>query len=273
MGGGLITGLSLLAEKANEKIAGIIMMFPTTIVLGFFFLGATTSAQRVASIVPATLTPLGVVVFSSVIYIHMALFFARYFPSKIQQISATFITSSIVWFVLATPFAYWKFDNLWAGIIGYLLLVIIAHVILNRQMHSKPDVQLTYNRKQVLFRAVFIGTVIATVVYLGKTLDPFWGGVFTMFPAATFAALMIFHFHYQPDQLFFFFRRAPVGSLSLFIYAIGVMLLFPAIGIVWGTVWAYCASLLFSMLLIKLQGFTIQKIATFVQGIRIDRHK
>lgn len=228
------------------------MMFPTTIVLGFFFLGTATSADKVASIVPATLIPLGIVVFSSVIYIRVALFFAKHIQSKIQQVSATFFTSSIIWFALASPFAFWKFDNLWTGITGYFLLAILTHIILNKQTHGKPGFQLTYNRKQVLFRAIFIGTVISVVVYLGKTLNPFWGGIFTMFPAATFAGLIIFHFYYQPGQLFFFFGRAPLGSLSLFIYAIGVMVLFPVVGVIWGTLWAYCVSLLFSMGLIKL---------------------
>ena len=47
VGGSLITLLSLIAEKSNQHISGIIMMFPTTLVLGFFFLGLTTNAEIV----------------------------------------------------------------------------------------------------------------------------------------------------------------------------------------------------------------------------------
>jgi uncharacterized membrane protein (GlpM family) len=253
VGGGLITFLSLLAEKANEKIAGIIMMFPTTIVLGYFFLGITTSADKVSSIVPATLIPLGMVVFSSVIYISLARFYAKNIQSKIKQIIATLITSSIIWFALASPFALWKFRNLVAGAIGYFLLMIIAHYILNRPKNTNPFPKNIYSRKQIVLRALFTGTVISIVVLLGKTLNPFWGGIFTMFPAATFASLIIFHSYYEPEQLFFFMRRAPLGSLSLFIYAISVMILFPLLGIVLGTFSAYCISALFSIILIKIQ--------------------
>lgn len=253
LGGGLITFLSLVAEKANEKIAGIILMFPSTIVLGFFFLGITTSAEKVASIIPATIIPLGIVVFSSVIYIHTAQFYSNYIPTKIKQIVATFITSSLLWFVLTSPFAIWKFKNLVIGVIGYFFLALIAHYILNRKKNMKPILKPVYSRAQILLRALFMGTIISIVVLLGKTLNLFWGGIFTMFPAATFASLIILHFYYDPNQLFFFMRKAPIGSLSLFIYALSVMMLYPLIGIVFGTIAAYTICLLFSILLIKYQ--------------------
>jgi len=37
VGGSLITLLSVFGEKTNQHISGIIMMFPTTLVLGFSF--------------------------------------------------------------------------------------------------------------------------------------------------------------------------------------------------------------------------------------------
>jgi uncharacterized membrane protein (GlpM family) len=251
VGGCLITLLSLIAEKANENISGIIMMFPSTIVLGFFFLGYTTSANNVAAIIPATLIPLGIVIFSSVIYIYCSLLFVKYFKTKVNQIIATIIVSSIIWFILASPFAIFKFTNLVIGAVGFFVLISLSYIILNikRPQHviSRP----TYNKTQIVFRAIFTGFIIATVVFLGKMLNPFWGGVFTMFPAATFATLMILHFYYEPSQLFYFMKKAPIGSLSLFLYAISVMLFFPKYGIVIGSLFSYCMSLMFSLCLIK----------------------
>ena len=105
VGGFFITLLTLLSERANDNIAGIIMMFPSTIVLGFFFLGLTTSAEKVALVVPATLIPLGIVIFSSLIYIYCSIFFSKHVKSKILQIVISFLTSSSIWFLLAAPFA------------------------------------------------------------------------------------------------------------------------------------------------------------------------
>ena len=251
VGGCFITFLSLIAERTNENIAGIIMMFPSTIVLGFFFLGLTTSAEKVALVIPATLIPLGIVIFSSVIYIYCSIFFSNYFKSKMVQILTTFIASSLIWFILASPFAIWKFTNLAIGSIGFFILIVITHFILNKNILREEIFRTKYTKAQIIIRAVFMGGIIATVVLLGKILNPFWGGVFTMYPAATFAALVIFHFYYEPRQLFYFMKKAPMGSLSLFIYAISTMILFPKYGIVYGTLISYSICLVFAILLIK----------------------
>ncbi len=251
VGGFFITLLALIAERANENISGIIMMFPSTIVLGFFFLGITTSAEKVALVVPATLIPLGIVVFSSVIYIYSSIFFSNYIKSKIGQIIITFLVNSSIWFVLASPFALWKFQNLFLGIIGFFILITMAHIILNKHAFHEKVIRLKYSKIQIVMRAVFTGGIIATVVFFCKVFNPFWGGVFTMYPAATFATLLIFHFYYEPRQLFYFMKKAPLGSLSLFVYAISAMLLFPKAGVIMGTIASYAISLSFSLLLIK----------------------
>jgi uncharacterized membrane protein (GlpM family) len=253
VGGSLITFISLLAEKASENVSGIIMVFPTTIVLGFFFLGVTTSAQKVADIVPATLIPIGITILSSVIYISNARLFSKLISSKRSQIILTFILSNLIWFILTAPFAIWKFNNLTVGVIGYFILIIIAHYFLNRNNISLERPKIKYSKSQILFRSLFMGIMILLVVLLGKTLNPFWGGIITMYPAATYAALTVFHFYYDPKQLYSFYKKSAVGSLSLFLYAISVMVLFPKIGIVYGTISAIGLCLLFLILLINTQ--------------------
>ena len=251
VGGCFITLLSLIAERSSENIAGIIMMFPSTSVLGFLFLGLTTSAEKVAIIIPATLIPLGIVIFSSVVYIYCSIFLSIYFKTKITQILTAFVASSLIWFILVSPFAIWKFTNLILGAIGFIILITIAHFILNKNKFQEEVSRPKYTKSQIAIRAVFTGGVITIVVLFGKVLNPFWGGIFTMYPAATFASLVIFHFYYEPRQLFHFMKKAPIGSLSIFIYAIFIMILFPKFGVVFGTIISYSLSLTFSILLIK----------------------
>lgn len=251
VGGSSITLLSLIAEKTNQHISGIIMMFPTTLVLGFFFLGLTTNAENVSNVIPATLIPLGIVIFSSVIYIYCSMFFVSKIKNKIPQILCSLLTSILIWFILASPFAIYKFSNKLVGVTGFLIIVIVTHLILRSKNYELNMTRLKYTKRHIFIRALFTGTIIATVVLLGKTLDPFWGGIFTMFPAATFATLIILHFYYEPRQLFYFMKSAPIGSISLFIYAISIMLLFPKLGIWAGTLISYVNSLTFGLLLIK----------------------
>lgn len=43
VGGAVIALLSFIAERVHKRIAGIVLAFPTTVALGFFFLGWTLS--------------------------------------------------------------------------------------------------------------------------------------------------------------------------------------------------------------------------------------
>ena len=182
--------------------------------------------------------------------IYSSIFFADRVKNKIPQIFFSLLTSILIWFILASPFAIYKFSNILIGIIGFLIIITITHLILKSKNYELGLVRPKYTKTQMLIRALFTGSIIATVVLLGKTLNPFWGGIFTMFPAATFATLIILHFYYAPKQLFYFMKNAPLGSISLFIYAISIMLLFPKLGIWTGTLISYCISLTFGLLLI-----------------------
>jgi uncharacterized membrane protein (GlpM family) len=250
-GGGLITLLSLIAEKTNQRISGIILTFPSTLVIGFFFLGLSTGTDNVAKIVPTTIIPLGILVLSSLIYTYVAVFFAKYLKNNVHQILCSLLTSTVFWFLLVSPFAICKVSNLLYSILGFAIIVFISHLIVKSNIYDSDLKPLAYTAKQILFRAIFTGTIIAAIVFCAKTLNPFWGGIFTMFPAATFSTLTILHYHYKPAELFHFVKKIPLGSVSLLIYAVSVMYFFPKLGIYQGTMISCFLSLLFTFTVVK----------------------
>lgn len=252
IGGGVITLLSLVAEKANRRIAGIILAFPTTIALSFFFLGWTLTAETVAHIVPATLIPLGLCVLFVPMYAYVAEYSARVIKSKVWQIVVSFMVSIGAWFALGAPLIIFEINNLAVGVGGYGLLIFIAHRLLQRKNYDKP-VTLTYTLGQKIGRATFVGFIILLVVLLGKVLNPFWGGMFAMFPAVFSSLLMILHWYYGPKSLFPIIQKVALGSLSLFSYAITAMVVFPIYGFVIGTLISYVVSLIVTLLLMRFQ--------------------
>ena len=252
IGGGVITLLSFIAERVSSRISGIILGFPTTIALGFFFLGWTLSPKAVADIVPVTLIPLGLSILFAAVYAYVANYLAKIVKSKIWQIIATFIISIGFWFALAIPVVVLEINRLAVGVAGYALLILIAHLLLQRKNYEKP-ITLTYTLGQKIGRATFVGFFIFLVVLLGKLLNPFWGGMFAMFPAAFSSLLMILHWYYDPKSLFPTIQKVALGSLSLFAYAITTMFVFPTFGFIIGTLFAYAVSLVVTLLLMKFQ--------------------
>ena len=252
VGGSFIALLTFLAERSDSRISGLIISFPSTALLGFFFLAWTQSPEEVATLVPATLIPLGLSILFPVIYAYLAQIGSLFITSRPILIFITLLFSITSWLVLSLPLAMFKMSNLLYGIIGYLAFVVIGHQLLKR----KKQVALprhAYTFWQVVARAIFVGLLIALVVFLGETVNPFWGGVLSMFPAALSSSLIVMHWYFGPEALFSVVKRVPVGSVSIFVYAITVMLTFPTVGFIYGTLLAFIASLTTSFLLSKIK--------------------
>ncbi len=252
IGGAFIALLSFIAERVSPRMSGIIIAFPSTAVLSFFFMGWSLSAQEVAVIAPSTLIPLALAVLFTAIYAYSAEYFDEIIQNKIWQIVVSYSASIGLWFALTVPFAVFKFNNLAIGLIGYTLIMLMAHVLLNRKRYEKPA-SLTYTYWQKIGRAFFVGFIVFIAVLLGKILNPFWGGMFAMFPAAYTSLILILHWYYGPKILFPTMQKVAIGSLSLCAYVLVVLVTFPIYGFIFGTIIAYIVSAALSSVLIMLQ--------------------
>ena len=248
VGGAFIAFLTFIAEKVAPHRAGIILSLPSTAALGLFFLGWSLSAETVAKIVPATFIPLGLTVLFVAIYIYLAKLIEGYTKNKAFQIIICTIISLAAWFVLAVPIVFFEFNQFIFGIAGYVILIVITHLLLNQRKYDNPIV-IKYTFTQKLGRVIFAGLVITLVVFLGTILGPFWGGIFAMFPTAYLSSMVILHRFYDHNKLFSAFHKIAIGSFTIIIYSITVMFLFPAVGIFIGTLIAYMTSLTTSFIL------------------------
>lgn len=253
VGGAGVALFSFIAERASSRVAGIILAFPSTGALSYFFLGWLLSPEAVAEVVPATFIPLGLTALFPVLYVYTADAAARRFPKRIQQIAISISVSIAFWLAFALPIAAYRFSDFTLGILGYLLLAGLANFLIHLRKYPRPRV-LTYSFGQKIGRAAFVGLVITAVVFLAKTLNLFWGGVLAMFPAAFSSSIVVLHWYYDSKGLFTAVQKAPVGTLSVLAYSLAAMVSFPAFGIIGGTAFSYLASLAVAMGLLKVQG-------------------
>ncbi len=250
VGGVFVTFLSFLAERVKERFSGIILTFPSTLSIGFFFLGWTLGPQKVAVVIPVVLISLGLAILFTAVYFYTALVLRHFNIIKTFQIVVAFCMGTLTWFILVSPFVIKKFSSLTIGICGYLLLITITHILLHLKKSSITRLtSFKYSLSQKIGRALFVGSLIVIVVIFGKLLNPFWGGVFAMYPAAIASTLVIFHWYYDADKLLPVVKKIPIGSLSLFVYAMVSMFSFRYFGFILGTIASCSASLLSSFLI------------------------
>lgn len=252
VGGAFIILLVTLAERASKRIAGVIIVFPSTIVLGFFFLAWVLSSEAVARAAPIAIisTAANFVFFLG--YPYAANFFSLKTKNKFLQILFSLAVSLLPWFTLATLIARNKPTNIPFVLFVFGLVVLISHFVLKKNNEEKA-IAISYTTTQTIGRALFAGLVIALVVFLGKTLGPFWGSVFSAFPAAVSSALILIHWHYGPSALFPTIQRLPIGILVIPAYALSAMFFFPLVGFVLGTFLSLMVSLAVSFLLSKIK--------------------
>ena len=184
-------------------------------------------------------------------YVYAAEFFSKHIKTRGWQIVVSFVVSIGIWFILAVPVIVSKFSSIVIGVVGYIIIIGLAHYLLNRRNYQKP-ISLSYTTSQKIGRAAFVGLIVFLVVFLGKTLNPFWGGLFSMFPAALSSSLMILHWYYNPKSLFPAVQRVPMGSISLIVYVLIAMIIFPTVGFIWGTLISYLASLATTLAVYKI---------------------
>ncbi len=251
-GGITIAFLTFLAERVSDKISGIVLAFPSTAVMGYFFLSWATTPEEVAGIVPATFIPLGATALYPLFYVYTALILSRTKTPKLFQILLTAFLGFIFWLSISFPAAFFKITNFYIGTLIYLIIVFGAHILLNKNKIDKPEMP-KYTTTQKISRPVFVGLIIAIIVFLGKIFNPFWGGMFAMAPAAFSSSLMVLHWYYGPDQLFPMVSKIAIGTLSIYIYSISVAIFFPITGFIYGTLIALVISLITSFLISKLQ--------------------
>ena len=240
-GGAAATALSFASERVSSRHAGIILSFPSTSVIAYFFLGWSLTPERVPAVVPSAVAAIGLAVVFAVVYSATASRIAKNISSKLGQIVLSASAGFGVWGVYALLLKHARLTNISAGIIVCLILCGVCHIITTRQPKAKP-VALVYTPAQKILRMLYIGGVIGFAVLISKIAWPFWGGVFTMFPAAYSSTLMILHWYYGPAILFPTIRKTPLGAISPLVYSLVVALTFPMFGFVWGSAVALCVS-------------------------------
>ena len=224
-----VTGTTLSAERFGSKIGGLIGGLPSTVVIALLFIGVTQSAQVAAQ--ATTVMPLAQGV--------NGLFALAFMLLVKRGLRAGLLGSLLVWFILSTLLYFLDIQRLWISILGWLVLLAFCYWVVERQMkiEAKGRLQVAYHLAQILWRAVFGGTVIAWAVFMGKVGGPLLGGIFGSFPAMYLSNLVITSLTGGRE-----FARSVGKSLLISglvnvpLYEIIVRLLYPAIGLGLGTI-------------------------------------
>lgn len=231
-----ISTATFIAEKAGSKIGGLITNLPSNILISLIFVslykGNVYTAESTAGV------PIGMAINTIFVFVYV-LVLAR-------GVIWAPVLALLAWLLSALLFAQLHLFNFIINAAIYFLITIAAFLILEYyfKIPAVPKSTKKYSSLQLLLRALFAGTIVATVIASAQILPPYLFGIFSTFPAVLLSTMLILVYNQGSD-----FARATgkilvLSSSNIIIYALVVKLTFVSLGMIWGTLLAFCAALL-----------------------------
>ncbi|MEE8420088.1 MAG: DUF3147 family protein [Dehalococcoidales bacterium] len=242
IGGAWITLATVLAEKFGTRLGGVIAGLPSTTAVALFFIAWTQTPLIVSE--ATTIIPLAMGA--------NALFVLAYSLLVRYSFWLSLAAALGLWFALSFGLVLLKFDNFPLSLAGFVVLLAFVYFILEKKsgITSEGKKDMRYTGRQLIFRAIFSGIMIAFAVLMGKVSGPLWGGIFSIFPAVYISIIFITHLaHGKSFSLAILKVVMLSGQVNVIIYVIAARYTYLHLGLFWGTFFPYLASLASTCLL------------------------
>lgn len=221
-----ISVATLLAERLGSRTGALVANLPSNILVALVFVAATHGVGFVGTAVAAV--PVGMAVDS--------LFLLVFAAALRWGLAAAVAASLATWSLAAWGASRWAPDAL-AGTVLYVFLTVACALAVARLLApaAHAGVPRRFTPGQLAVRALFAGTVVGATVALADVVPPYWVGLLATFPAVLLSTLVILTVARGPAFAQSAAQVLIVSSSNILVYALGVRLAYPRLGIAAGT--------------------------------------
>ena len=238
---GAVVGLSLAAEHASPKIAGLLSGYPMGAAIVLFFYGVEVSPEFAAD--SAVYTMVGMIgSLSFMFFYYLASLYLTVMPilfSTIISLTGFFI---IAWLIHFLPL------TLASSLLALLCSLILFLYLFRRIENVTIKNRIKMNHTVLLVRAVVAATIILMVIGVGTVVGPTWAGLFSAFPCTFLPLVLIVHYTYDREHVHTIIKNVPRGLGAVIMYVITVFFAYPAFGVYRGTLMAFGAATIYMLL-------------------------
>ncbi|OSQ35632.1 hypothetical protein [Thalassospira mesophila] len=238
----VVLGLSMLAERAGPRVAGVLSGYPLGTAILLFFIaieqGVHFAGESAVYALPGLIATL-------------AFLYAYYVVSRLLCRQALVIQvplSSLASF-LVFVFVSWLSQMVSFTVLSASLALIVAMVVAIFLFRSIENVgisqRLRITRKIVAVRAATAALIVVAISGAAAVIGPRWSGLFAGFPVTLFPMILILHCSYGIGPVHTVIRNFPRGMGALLIYIVSVSYTYPLFGVGVGTLLAFAAATLY----------------------------
>jgi len=235
----MVVTLSLIAEWAGPRLAGVVAGYPLGAAISLFFIGleidpafAARSALYTAAGLAATVAFVG----GYLAGLARAESRPRWAAIPTAVLPALAAYGLTAWVLSLVPVTWLSAPLMAAG----------SMVLAGRCFRGIPDAAIRQTVRLslgvTLLRAAFAALVILAITGAARLVGPGWAGLFAAFPITMLPLLAIIQFTYQPAHVRTVIKNVPRGLGALLAYTLVVAGTYGALGIGWGTLLGYLAA-------------------------------
>jgi len=239
---GIVVLLSVIAEWAGPRVAGIASGYPLGAAISLFFIGLEIGPAFAAE--SAIYTTAGLTATLAFVCGYLAGLKLSRGLSRFLAIPTTLLPALLAYGVVA-----WLLSILSPSTLVASLITLTSIILTDRGFKSIPDAgiqkKIEFSLTVTLARAAFAALIILGITAVAGIVGPGWAGLFSAFPITMLPLLAIIQFTYQPAHVRAIIKNVPHGLGSLLVYTLVVSAAYPSIGVGWGTITGYGAATLY----------------------------
>lgn len=238
----VVLGLSILAERAGPRVAGVLSGYPLGTAILLFFIaieqGVPFARESAVYALPGLIATL------AFLYAYYLVSRAMARSSRWVQMPAASLASFAAFVFVSWLGQLFTFSLFEAA--GALLLAMGVSIFLFRAIENVSIGQrVRITRSIVAIRAAIAALIVVAISGAAAVIGPRWAGLFSGFPVTLYPMILILHWSYGIAPVHTVIRNFPRGMGALLIYIVSVCFTYPQFGAGVGTVLAFGAATIY----------------------------
>jgi hypothetical protein len=238
--------LSLIAERAGPRVAGVVSGYPLGAAISLFFIGIEIDPAFAAR--SAVFTAAGLSATVAFVGGYLLGLKAAEGRRRVPALLLALLPALTAYGLAAAVLSAIPINRVSAPSIALTSMVVADRVfrtIPDAAIHQKIQIGAT----GTLLRALFAALIILVITTVARVVGPGWAGLFSAFPITMLPLLVIIQYTYRPAHVRTIIKNVPRGLGALLTYALVVAVTYADLGIAGGTLLGYLAATLYLVIL------------------------
>ncbi len=234
----IVVALSLIAERAGPRVAGLLTGLPLGAGMVIIFTGAEQGAAFAAAsahhMVPGFVT--------TVVFVYLyAMAAARGGIGGVRGVIVPSVLANGGYALSAWGMSFTSIPLIWS--VPMVALCFIAGSRLMAHLPNTPIMaRVSFGWRVMAFRAGMATAAILLITGIAGNVGPQWTGILTAFPITLYPLILVIHITYTGHEIAAVLKHVPAGLGGVVSFCVTAAFSLPAMGLGWGTLVAYVAA-------------------------------